>query len=92
MTGYKENLSEIEKKSNLRVVLGDDASYTLKGFGSTSLQLESNDLLHLNDVLYVSSMKRNLFSIFALEDKGNTITFGDGNVLAWRKNSCMNTT
>ena len=38
MTGYKENLSEVvEKKSYLRVVLGDDANYIVKGFGSTSL-------------------------------------------------------
>ena len=52
MTGYKENLLEVlENESHLLVVLGDDANYTVKGFGSTSLQLESNDLLHLNDVL-----------------------------------------
>ena len=42
MTGYKENLSEVVKKdSHLRVVLGDDANYTVKGSGATSLQLES---------------------------------------------------
>ena len=69
-TAYKENLSEVvEKESHLHVVLGDDANYTVKGFGSTSLQLESNDLLHLNDVVYVPGMKRNLVSISALEDK-----------------------
>ena len=53
----------------------------MKVFGSTSLQLESNDLLHLNDVLYVPSMKRNLISISAIEDKGYRVTFADGNVL-----------
>ena len=48
MIGYKENLSKaVEKESHLRVVLGDDANYTVKGFGSTSLQLESNDLLSM---------------------------------------------
>ena len=52
MTGYKENLSEVvEKESHLCVVLGDDANYTVKGFESTSLQLESNDLLHMNDLV-----------------------------------------
>ena len=67
MTGYKENLSEVvEKESHLRV-LEDDANYIVKGFGCTSLQLESNDLLHLNDVLYVPGMKINLVSIFTLE-------------------------
>ena len=38
MIGYKDNLSEVvEKESHLRVVLGDDANYTVKGFRSTSL-------------------------------------------------------
>ena len=54
----------------------------MKGFGSTSLKLESNNLLHLNDVLYVPGMKRNLVSISALKGKGYRVTFVDGNVLA----------
>ena len=93
MTGYKENLSKVvEKESHLHVVLGYDANYNVKGFGSTSLQLESNNLLHLNDVLYVPGMKTNLVSIFALEDKGYRVTFADGNVLALHKNSSISTT
>ena len=48
MTGYKENLSKVvEKESHLRVVLGYDANYTMKVFGSTSLQLESNDGIYV---------------------------------------------
>ena len=83
MTRYKENLSEVvEKDSHLRVVLGDDANYTVKGSGATSLQLESNDTLHLSDVLYVPSMKINLVSILALEDEGYKVAFLDGKVLA----------
>ena len=71
MTRYKENLSEVvEKDSHLRVVLGNDANNTVKGSGATSLQLKSNDTLHLSDVLYVPGMKRNLVSISTLEDKG----------------------
>ena len=93
MAGYKENLSEVvEKESHLRVVLGDGSNYTMKGFGSTSPQLESNELPHLNDVLYVLGMKRNLVSISSLEDKGYRIKFTYGNVIAWNKNYNMNTT
>jgi transposase InsO family protein len=92
MTGYRENLSElIEKDSHLRVVLGDDANYTVKGSGATTLQLESNDTLRLSDVLYVPGMKRNLVSISALEDKGYKVAFSEGKVLAWHKNSSMST-
>ena len=36
--------------------------------------------------------ERNLVSISALEDKGYRVTFADGNVLAWHKNSSTNTT
>ena len=59
---------------------------------STSLQLESNDTLQLSDVLYVPGMKINLVSISALEDKGYKVAFLDGKVLAWQKNSSMDTT
>ena len=52
----KENLPDlIKKESHLRVVLGDDARYSMKGSVSASLQLESSDTLHLNDVIYVLS-------------------------------------
>ena len=37
-------------------------------------------------------MKRNLVSISALEDKGYRVTFVDGKVLTWHKDSSMNTT
>ena len=43
-------------------------------------------------MLYVHGMKRNLVSISASKDKGYRVTFADGNVLAWHKNSSMNTT
>ena len=93
MTGYKENLSEVvEKESHLLVLLGYDSNYTMKGFGSTSLRLESNEFLHLNDVLYVPGMKINIVSISSLEDKGYRLKFVDGNVIAWHNNSNMNIT
>ena len=91
MTNCKEKLSQVvEKESHLHVVLGYDANYTVKGFGSTSLQLESNDLLHLNNVLYAPGMKINLVSSFALQDTGYRVTFLYGNVLAWNNNYSMN--
>ena len=61
----------------------------MKRYGATSFQLESNDTLHLSDVLYVPGMKRNIVSILALEDKGYKVAFSDGKLLAWQKNSSM---
>ena len=49
-------------------------------------------MLHLSDVLYVPSMKKNHVSISALEDKGCKVAFSDGKVLAWHKNSSMDAT
>ena len=64
----------------------------MRGSLATSIQLESKDMLHLSDALYVPSMKRNLVSISALEDKGYKVAFSDGKVLAWHKNSSMDIT
>jgi hypothetical protein len=90
MTGYKEHLIDlVEKESCLHVVVGDDGRYTVKGFGFTSLQLDSGTPLHLSDALFVPGMRRNLVSISSLENKGYKVAFSDGKVLAWNKNSSM---
>ena len=93
MTGYREHLTDlVEKDSRLHVVLGDDARYTVKGFGATSFQLDSGTLLHLSDVLFIPGMRRSLVSISALEDKGYKVSFSNEKVLAWHNNSSMGST
>jgi hypothetical protein len=90
MTGYREHLTDlVEKESCLHVVLGDNARYTVKGVGTSTFQLDSDIPLQLSEVLYVPGMKRNLVSVSALEDKGYKLTFSEGKVLAWHKNSHM---
>jgi len=71
ITGYREHLSDlVEKVSNLHVVISDDTRYSVRGFGTTSLNLDSGISLHLSDILFVPGIKRNLISISTLEDKG----------------------
>jgi hypothetical protein len=54
MTGNKDNLANLKNvKFSSQVELGDDASYAIKGTGSTSFQLDSGFLLRLQDILYV---------------------------------------
>jgi hypothetical protein len=90
MNGYREHLTGlVEKESCLLVVLGDNAIYTVKGVGTSSVQLDSDIPLQLSEVLYVPGMKRNLVSVSALEDKGYKVTFSEGKVLAWHKNLHM---
>ena len=84
------NLTDlVEKESRLHVVLGGNARYTVKGVGYSSFQLDSNIPLQLSEVLYVPGMKRNLVSISSLEDKSYKVTFSEGKVLEWHKNSHM---
>jgi hypothetical protein len=88
MTDISNHLTHfIEKETHLHVVLGDDARYNVRGVGTSTFQLDSDMQLKLEEVLYVPGMKRNLVSISALEDKGYKITFSEGRVLAWHKDS-----
>lgn len=49
------------------------------------MKLEDGAKLHLNDILYVPDLKKNLLSISCLEDKGDRISFIDGKVFVWGK-------
>jgi hypothetical protein len=41
MTGFKQNLANYwDKKFNVKVELGDDGTYDIKGFGFASFQLQ----------------------------------------------------
>jgi hypothetical protein len=59
---------------------------------TTSYQLDYDIPLQLSEVRYVPGMKRNLVSISAFEDKVYKVTFSEGKVLAWHKNSHMDST
>jgi hypothetical protein len=91
MTSIRNHLTHfIEKETHIHVVLGDDSRYNVRGVGTSTFQLDSDMQLKLEEVLYVLGMKRNLVSISALEDKGYKITFSEGKVLAWHKDSHIN--
>jgi hypothetical protein len=88
MTDLRNHLTHfVEKETHIHVVLGYDAKYNVRGVGTSTFQLDLDMKLKLEKVLYVPGMKRNLVSIFALEDKGYKITFSEGRVLAWHKDS-----
>jgi hypothetical protein len=87
MTGYRSALTDLsERVSSQTVELGDDYTY------ATSFQLDSREVLHINDILYVPGLKKNLLSTSALEDKGFRVAFVDGRVLVWSKNSNIDST
>ena len=86
-TGYKEALSNlIEKDINLEIILGDNATYPVKGVGNVTLQLNQGNTIHLQEVLYVHDLKKTLVSISTMEDKGFKVAFIDGKVRVWNRN------
>ena len=71
MTGFREALTNyIKKKFTTQVELGDDTTYKIEGVGSTSLQLDSGTVLHIDDILYVPGLNKNLISVVVLEEQG----------------------
>jgi len=58
-TGYKEAISNmIENDTNLEIILGDNATYPVKGVGNVTLQLNQGNTIHLQEVLYVLDLRR----------------------------------
>ena len=86
-TGYKEAISNlVEKKTNLEIILGDNATYPVKRIGIVTLHFNQGQTIHLQEVLYVPDLKKNPVSISAVEDKGFTLAFIDGKVRSWKIN------
>jgi len=57
----------------------------VKGIVTITLHLNQGQTLYLEEVLYVSDLKKNLVSIFAMKDKGFKVTFVDGKVHVWKR-------
>jgi hypothetical protein len=93
MTGYKEILSNFKKKSFAeQVELGDDKCYKIEGVGSISFRLESGAMLHVDEVLYVPGLRKNILLVATLEDKGYWVIFKYKKALLWAKGSHLSTT
>jgi hypothetical protein len=93
MTGYKENLSDFKTKSFAEhVEIGDEKCYKIEGLCSISFRLESGARIHVDEVLYVPGLKKNILSVATLEDKGYLVIFKDKKALLWAKGSHLSTT
>ena len=63
VTSYQNALIDlIEKKSYVHVELGDDDIYAIQGVRSTSFQLDSRIMLHIDGILFVPGLKKNFLS------------------------------
>ena len=61
--------------------LGDNGTYAIEGIGSTSFKLDSGWVLHLEEILYVPGLKKNLLSVGVLEEKGYILAFMKGKAI-----------
>eukprot|EP00253_Pinus_taeda_P024256 PITA_24256 len=84
MIGNKEHFSELEEDMQVHIELGDNGKpkeepcfngNTRGQVGTLSFERDSRSSLHLKDVLYVPSLKKNLVSMATLEDKGYDVIF-----------------
>jgi hypothetical protein len=88
MKGNKDNLAIFKNvKFSSQVELGDDASYAIKGTDSTSFKLDSGLILHIEDILYVAGLTKNLILVGILEDKGHRVIFMEKKALLWSKDT-----
>jgi hypothetical protein len=93
MTNFKQNLVNYrDKKINVNVELGDDGTYAIKVIGSTSFQLQSTNVFHIEEILYVHELKKNLISVVILESKGYSVALSKGKALMWSSNESMSST
>lgn len=65
------------------IILGVDVTYPGKGVGNVTPQLNEGNTIHLQEVLYVPDLKKNLVSSSAMEDKGFKVAFINGKVCVW---------
>jgi len=81
MTGAREFFLELaERALDIDIVLGDDRTVRAIDVGIVTLERESLPPFKVMDVLYVPGMKKNLISVFAMEEKGFDVTFSKGQV------------
>ena len=64
-----------EKEGGMCMELGDDATYSMKLLGSISFSIALGDILKLTGVLFIIGLKKNLLSIYFLEDHSCRVPF-----------------
>jgi len=83
-SGYKEVFSNlVERETSLKFIIGDNSTHLVKGFGFVKFHLDSRESILLHDVMYIPGLKKNLVSIYVMEDKGMRVAFIKGKVLTW---------
>jgi hypothetical protein len=83
-------LSLTEHVSRVQVELGDDAKYPVARVGIIPFRPQSSNSLDFDNVLFIPNLKKNLFSVLIMEDKGFVVKFKNQQVLIRPKDSINN--
>jgi hypothetical protein len=76
MTYDRKTFSKFqEQEEGMRVELVDDATCPLKGCGSNSCQISSSDVLELNVVSFIPTLKKNLLVVSYMINFQCRVTF-----------------
>ena len=87
MSRYKGTISVLkEKQFTCMVELGDNYTYSIQGVGYTYFHLISGDTLHVEYIIYIPGLNKNLLSVTILEDKVFRVIFMENQAYLWSKN------
>jgi hypothetical protein len=89
MTSVCEHLIDLTQCGYVEVVLGDDWEVKAAGCGTVSFRRESLPPMTLTEVLYVSSLKKNLVLVSTIEEKRYEVLFCDGKVCLFPRGSSI---
>ena len=82
MMGNKYFFSVMEGKDlKIHIEMGQDGIYSMTGIGTITFQREWGSPLKIKDVMFVSSLRKNIISVAMLEYRGYDVIFNKGKEL-----------
>lgn len=78
MTRSKSYFNKLTEDMHFHIEKGDDGRYQVEDIGTVRFERASGNTLFLRYFFYVQGLKKNLFSVSALEIKGYQVTFRQG--------------
>ncbi|KAJ9699088.1 hypothetical protein PVL29_007933 [Vitis rotundifolia] len=79
----------MEAGEHQMILVGDHRPLPVISKGQVILKLASNNILVLNDVLYVPNMRRNLMSVSSLGKTGIRVLFDFDKIFLMKNNICI---
>ena len=77
-TLYRDSVRRRLRKEERQIKVANGVQVDMEAIGNVSLELANSFILLLRDVLYVSSLQRNLYSVSCLDNDGYGCHFGNG--------------